>query len=83
MNELISNDKYSFIYDDVDNSCSNLNVDVNDFVINALVTIFVEIHFQIFRQTSQKNERKKCLFQFQEIFLIDKLYIKVKQKQKK
>ena len=44
------------------------------------MTVFVEIHFQNFRKTSQKNEQKKYLFQFQNNYLIDDLYIKVKQK---
>ena len=83
MNELISNDKYSFIYDDVDDSCSDANVDVNDFVINASMIVFVEIYVQDFRKILQKNEQKKYSFHFQDIYLIDDLYIKVKQKQKK
>ena len=82
MNELVSINRYSFIYDDVDDSGLNADVDVNDFVINALVTVFVEIYFQNFRKTSQKNEQKKYSFQFQDIYLIDDLYIKIKQKQK-
>ena len=45
LNKLISNNKYSFIYDDVDDSCADANVDVNDFVINLSATFFVEIHF--------------------------------------
>ena len=80
MNELISNDRYSFIYDDVDDNCSNANVDVNDFVINVSMIVLAEIYFQNFRKTSQKNERKKYSFQFQNIYLIDDLYIKIKQK---
>ena len=83
MNELISINIYSLIYDDVDDNCLNADVDVNDFVINASMTVFVEIHFPIFRKTSQKNEQKKYSFQFQNIYLVDDLYIKVKQKQEK
>ena len=47
------------------------------------MTVFVEIHSQDFRKTSKKNERKEYAFQFQDIYLIDDLYIKVKQKQEK
>ena len=75
MSELISINKYSFIYDDVDDSCLNADVDVNNFVINALMTVFVEIHFQDFRKTSQKNERKNYSFQFQNIYLFNRRFI--------